>query len=101
MVFGLPDSVFQKLLQVLQRCGDVRHACIFGSRARGDARAESDIDMLLEGRSGQIRDFSHIQAALQDAAGVYKIDVLDAHDIPEKMKANIMAERIRFYSSAD
>ena len=49
MRFGLDDSVIEKLTEVFEANPRVDKAYIFGSRAKGNFRADSDIDIAIKG----------------------------------------------------
>jgi predicted nucleotidyltransferase len=55
------------------RAQGITHLSIFGSRARGDSRADSDLDVLIEIRSGQkfsMLDLVGVAHTIEDALGV-------------------------------
>ena len=45
---GLPDRAIGLIVGVLARHSELRRAIVFGSRARGSARPNSDIDLALD-----------------------------------------------------
>lgn len=49
MSFGLPESLIGKITIILQNHAEVEEALIYGSRAKGNYRVGSDIDMVLKG----------------------------------------------------
>ena len=74
MNFGLNDNILQAIITVLARHQNVLKAIVFGSRANGDYRYNSDIDLAIycmpEIPVG-------LSLELDEAAGIYKIDVVD------------------------
>ena len=55
---------------------DVKHLWLFGSRARGDAHADSDVDVLVEFGSPPVFDtFMGLKIDLEDHLGT-KVDLL-------------------------
>ncbi len=49
MKFGLSDQTLQKIHDVFVRYPQVEEAVLYGSRARGDYKNGSDIDLILHG----------------------------------------------------
>ena len=49
MKFGLPESAVQKICGVLSRHPQVKKAILYGSRAKGNYKNGSDIDLTLRG----------------------------------------------------
>ncbi len=50
MSFGLPDELVEKIKNILLNHSEVEEALIYGSRAKGNYREGSDIDMVLKGK---------------------------------------------------
>ena len=51
MPFGLSPQIFDKIQNVLAQYPEIEQAIIYGSRARGDQRTGSDIDLTLKGKN--------------------------------------------------
>lgn len=49
--FGLLSSDLDTLIKMLHNYSAVGYACIFGSRAKGNFRKGSDVDIALKGKS--------------------------------------------------
>ncbi|MCR4443230.1 MAG: nucleotidyltransferase domain-containing protein [Peptococcaceae bacterium] len=95
MNFGLPEQIIQGIIKELQKRGNVTRAIIFGSRARGDYRYNSDIDLAVYcvGKlpPGLLLD-------LDEAAGIYKIDVIDMNGpLDEKLRRIIEEQGVEVY----
>ena len=56
MTDGLSNSYRQRIWQALQACHKVDRAILFGSRAMGNFRPVSDVDLALEGRDLNLAD---------------------------------------------
>ncbi len=95
MNFGLPDQVIQAIKKELQKRKNVTRAVIFGSRARGDYRYNSDIDLAVY-CEGELPP--ELWLDLDEAAGIYKIDVIDMNGpLDEKLRQRIEEQGIEIY----
>ena len=77
MNFGLPERILQALIHTLEKEENVTRSVIFGSRARGDYSYNSDIDLAVY-CNGKLP--AGLKLDLEEAAGIYKIDVIDMND---------------------
>ena len=48
MNFGLEDNIIEKIIQVFEANSKVDKAVVFGSRAKGNYRLDSDIDIAVK-----------------------------------------------------
>jgi predicted nucleotidyltransferase len=95
MNFGLPDQIIQAIKKELQKRKNVTRAVIFGSRARGDHRYNSDIDLAVY-CEGELPP--ELRLDLDEAAGIYKIDVVDMNSpLDEKLRKRIEEQGIEIY----
>lgn len=95
MTFGLSDEIMLSLINVLKSYPCVDRAVIFGSRARGDHKYNSDIDLAVYA-AGELPP--EIWLALDEAAGIYKIDVVDMGSLyNEKFRAKITQQGIEVF----
>jgi uncharacterized protein len=83
---NIPTSVLDRLLAVASSHSSVSQVWLFGSRARGDNKENSDIDLLLVGDNIP----RSINTDLREAAGLYKLDILRIDEICNE----VMAEEI-------
>lgn len=73
----LPDYIANEMLKIFVNEPSIERVLLFGSRARGDNRYNSDIDIALEGKDIP----SHINLDLREAAGLYKLDIVRLEDV--------------------
>ncbi|MBN2392825.1 MAG: nucleotidyltransferase domain-containing protein [Anaerolineae bacterium] len=76
MKFGLPDSTFEKICGVLADYPPVEKAVLYGSRAKGNYKNGSDIDLTLHGGADLTRSVLYrILDDLDDLLLPYTIDL--------------------------
>lgn len=75
MKFGLSDRTYQLLNQCLAENGAIQEAILYGSRAKGNYKPGSDIDLTLKGDQLTLKDVFHLQRQLDDLLLPYKIDI--------------------------
>ena len=73
---GLSDSVLRKIVDVSNDEPGIVRASIFGSRASGQYRSGSDIDLAIEGASLSMTQISRVETALDDLLLPWKIDLV-------------------------
>ena len=73
--FGLSESTLTKIRQVLAQHPAVQSAVIYGSRAKGNYRAGSDIDLTLHGDTLNYDDLRVINESLEELLLPYEIDL--------------------------
>lgn len=68
---------------------------LFGSRARGDARGASDIDLaLISGQPIAAADLASLREALEESQVPFRIDLVDYASAPAQLRAAIDREGI-------
>ena len=76
MKYGLSDQTLQKIRDVFLRYPQVEEAVLYGSRARGDYKNGSDIDLTLRGGTELTHTIlSQIANDLDDQLLPYTIDL--------------------------
>lgn len=73
--FGLSKRALDLLRGVFSDYPAVDQAIVYGSRAKGNYRNGSDIDIVLEGRALTFEDLSRIETALDDLMLPWSIDI--------------------------
>ncbi|HWZ35309.1 MAG TPA: nucleotidyltransferase domain-containing protein [Mucilaginibacter sp.] len=74
MQFGLSENTVLKINSVLGQYPAVEKAVVYGSRARGNFKSSSDIDITLKGKLN-LRVLSDISLKLDDLLLPYKLDL--------------------------
>ena len=98
--FGLDEKVIEDIVNILKRYEEVESARIVGSRARGDYRKASDIDIALFGEHLTSSINTKIFFDIDDLYLPYKIDLINFNSIsPEDtIRDNIVREGVEFYA---
>ena len=81
MCFGLRDDDIQKIRSVLVKYPAVEEAILYGSRAKGNYRNGSDIDLTLIGNDLDLTKLLRIKTELDELLLPYKIDISIFHKI--------------------
>jgi predicted nucleotidyltransferase len=71
----------------------VRRIWLFGSRARGEARERSDIDLAIEAPDADRREWLEVcRVVEEDADTLLPIDLIRLEDVPDGLRAQVRAE---------
>ncbi|MEQ1662198.1 MAG: nucleotidyltransferase domain-containing protein [Thiobacillus sp.] len=79
MPYGLTDETLARIHGVLAAHPEVEKAMLYGSRAKGNFRAGSDIDLCLIGATLSLTQQLQIESELDDLLLPYKIDLSRFH----------------------
>lgn len=98
--FGIDEKIIDNIKKIFSKYPEIDRACIFGSRARGDYKKNSDIDIVLYGDSLTHTLNTKIFYDLEDMYIIYKIDLINFNSLKDddKLKANIINEGVEFYA---
>jgi len=87
----------QKTIPVLKKYG-VAKAAVFGSYARGEAKNNSDIDLLVEIKKNlSLLDFSALKQELQELLN-RRVDLIEYSQIKPMLKQSILENAKVFYT---
>ena len=75
MQYGLKPETVARIRGVFARHPEIVRAILYGSRAKGNYRVGSDIDLCLEGDALTLTQLLKIENELDDLLLPYKIDV--------------------------
>ena len=79
MKYGLSDGTIKKLQKVFENFAEIDKVVLYGSRAKGNARSGSDIDLTLFGEHLDRQRCSVVADALDDLLLPYMIDLSVFH----------------------
>ena len=75
---------------------------VFGSRVTGRARRYSDLDLAIDaGRRLTLDEIAGLAEAFSDSDLPYKVDLVDWHDIDDRWRQAIAAERATLADTSD
>ncbi len=89
-MFGLTDLHIKKIQSVFASYSSIKKAIIYGSRAKGNYRIGSDIDLCLIGLNLDLSLLSKIENQLDDLLLPYTIDL----SILSKIENNDLVDHI-------
>lgn len=103
MKYGLPLAVVQKINAVLARYPQIDSATLYGSRAKGNYKSGSDIDLTLHGGADLTLNVVYrILNNLDDLLLPYTIDLSIFHDIGDPdVVAHIQRVGVPFYHKSE
>lgn len=73
--FGLPQTTIDTIRQILAAVPEVQKAVIYGSRAKGNYRPGSDIDLALFGDELNLEIVGQIAAHFDESPIPYQVDI--------------------------
>lgn len=103
MAFGLSERIRADFTGVFQRYPEIEQVLIFGSRAKGNARPGSDIDLAVMAPCMSDAEFARLWNQIGDLPLVFKVDLLHWDRLANQpLKDKILREACPFYEgSAD
>jgi uncharacterized protein len=85
-------KALQEIVQMAERALDLRSVCLFGSRARGDAREDSDLDVAFEHDSSPAAWAEFVNAARDEAPILWDLDLVDLGRAAPELRERILKE---------
>lgn len=100
-MFGLKIDTIQAIQQVFLQYPALKKAVLYGSRAKGNYRTGSDIDLTLEGENLNLSILQNIENELDELMLPYKMDIsLLKHIQNAELLEHIKRVGIVFYESS-
>lgn len=81
MNIGLSETVINSLLNIFSESKHIDSVVVFGSRALGNFKESSDVDLALFGKNLQFEEYHQIMGNIDDLNLPYQFDVLIEKDI--------------------
>ncbi|HSH35636.1 nucleotidyltransferase domain-containing protein [Schnuerera sp.] len=76
MKYGLKDSTLKKIIDIFANYSKIEKALLYGSRAKGNYKKGSDIDLALIGKNINIKDLNRILLELDELYLPYSFDLV-------------------------
>ena len=90
---GIKDEMKKEVVKILQQAG-VQRAGLFGSFARGEANADSDLDLLVEFQGEKtLLDLVALKNRLEQVLGM-KVDVVTYQSLSPLLRNSILQEQV-------
>lgn len=88
MRFGLSDNVIEKINGIFRKCPIISKVILYGSRAKGNYRTGSDIDLTIVCDKSDYKLLTKLMVELDDLLLPYMIDLsfyneIDNHNLKE------------------
>ena len=91
MRFGLKDEVIERINDVFRRFPGIDEVILYGSRAKGNFKPGSDIDLTVKGEQIDLSTLYKVERELDDLMLPYMIDIsiwsqIDNQDLLEHIQ---------------
>jgi predicted nucleotidyltransferase len=84
MCFGLNTKILGQLNMIFSRFVEIDEVILYGSRAKGNYRNSSDIDITIKGQSLSLEIINKISTKIDDLLLPYTIDLSIYHHLRNK-----------------
>jgi predicted nucleotidyltransferase len=83
----------EEIMRLAADCG-ARNVRVFGSMARGEADAQSDVDLLVDLEPGRsLLDLARLQRKLEELLTV-KVDVVSARGLRDRVRETVLRDAL-------
>lgn len=100
--YGIDQRYHEILASIFEKCfADIPSTkiWIFGSRAKGTQRLNSDIDLLVSGRTKKIKDrLTKLDVELKESDIPFSIDIVYLPELAKEFKADVLRTRMMLWN---
>lgn len=93
-MYGINEKVYKSLIKYFENNSKIRKVILFGSRAKGTANINSDIDLCIDclqkGRGTIVEE-------INDLIGIYSCDIVFLDSLNEEIEKQIKRDGIEIY----
>lgn len=94
-MFGLDKGLIDNIVNIVSKYSEVEKVCIFGSRARGDYKSTSDIDIAIFSQNISSTTMNIIRDEIDMLDTIYKSDIVHFEKLLKKeLQHNILNEGV-------
>ncbi|OJS99789.1 nucleotidyltransferase domain-containing protein [Marinobacter nauticus] len=79
--FGLPSRVINGLKALFEKYPEIEQVTLYGSRAKGNYRRNSDIDLMLTAPTLSWQRFNNLELEIDDLLLPWKVDLALQHHV--------------------
>ena len=84
MLYGLKEEIFNKLSNIFSHIAEIEEVVIYGSRAKGNHKTSSDIDITIKGQYLSLTILNKISMSIDDLLLPYSFDISIYHHLKNK-----------------
>ena len=82
------------ILDLLEKHLPNTAAWVYGSRAKGEARPKSDLDMVVFANPSQSRSVYDLKEAFEESNLPFRVDVFVWDSMPERFRERVLPDRV-------
>ncbi len=95
---AIREQDLKVLRSIFGRFSSIQKAAVFGSRATGNARRASDLDLAISAPEVTQEEWANIQEALEQAPIIYELDLVRPDLLTNiRLKEKIISEGVDIY----
>ena len=98
--FGIDDWILKNIIEIVKKYDEIERVLVFGSRARGDYKKTSDIDIAIVGKNITHTINTKVFNEINDIYMPYMIDLITVTEekSEDKLIKNILSEGVEIYA---
>lgn len=98
--FGLSEHIVDGFIAVMARYGQIEKAVIYGSRAKGGYRFNSDVDIAIFAPDMDEEEFLRLRFELRELPVVFSLDICHVDTLSNmSLKKKIQEEAVILYQA--
>lgn len=87
---GREKEVLNKTIKILKDNFDPGRIIMFGSRAKGNSKINSDFDLAIDMKRPDIRTRRIVEEKIDDVTGLYSVDLVYLNSLEKKFKELVL-----------